>query len=262
MSSKSIVSIQNATKDYPLGATVVHALRGVSLEVPQGEFLSIAGPSGSGKTTLLNLIGCVDTPTGGTVTVDGHETTKLNERALTRLRLDTIGFIFQSFNLVNVLDIFRNVELPLLLQRVLSASDREKRVLGLLDRVGLKDYARHRPSELSGGQRQRVAIARALVTQPKLVLADEPTANLDSKTGQNIIDLMKELNQTEHTTFIFSTHDARVMAHASARVHIADGKVASVEHGDASKNHDPALLEAAAELAHGGPSNTSVTDAE
>jgi putative ABC transport system ATP-binding protein len=258
MSSKSIVSIQNATKDYPLGNTVVHALRGVTLEVPQGEFLSIAGPSGSGKTTLLNLIGCVDTPTGGSVVVDGHETTKLNERGLTRLRLDTIGFIFQSFNLVNVLDIFRNVELPLLLQRSSTAKEREARVLGLLDRVGLKDYARHRPSELSGGQRQRVAIARALVTRPKLVLADEPTANLDSKTGQNIIDLMKELNQTEHTTFIFSTHDARVMAHASARVHIADGKVASVEHGN-GHGHDEALLAAQAELAAPG---TSATDAE
>lgn len=261
MSETSIVSIQNATKDYPLGATVVHALRGVNLEVKAGEFLSIAGPSGSGKTTLLNLIGCVDTPTGGSVVVSGRETTKLSERELTRLRLDTIGFIFQSFNLVNVLDIFRNVELPLLLQRVLSAKDREKRVHSLLERVGLKDYARHRPSELSGGQRQRVAIARALVTQPKLVLADEPTANLDSKTGQNIIDLMKELNQTEKTTFIFSTHDARVMAHASARVHIADGKITGVEHGAAEASHDPALLAAQAEHAP-DRAGSSATDAE
>ena len=222
----SIVSIQNATKDYHLGKVVVPALRGVSLEVNPGEFLSIAGPSGSGKTTLLNLIGCVDTATTGVVEVAGRNTAKLKERELTRLRLDTIGFIFQSFNLVGVLDVFRNVELPLLLQHTLSTAERQKRVHGLLERVGLSDHSKHRPNELSGGQRQRVAIARALVTRPALVLADEPTANLDSVTGQNILDLMKELNRTEKTTFIFSTHDARVMAHASSLVRIADGKLA------------------------------------
>ena len=222
----SIVSIQNATKDYRLGKVVVPALRGVSLEVTAGEFLSIAGPSGSGKTTLLNLIGCVDTATTGVVEVAGRNTAKLKERELTRLRLDTIGFIFQSFNLVGVLDVYRNVELPLLLQHTLTTAERQKRVLGLLERVGLSDHAKHRPNELSGGQRQRVAIARALVTRPVLVLADEPTANLDSVTGQNILDLMKELNRTEKTTFIFSTHDARVMAHASSLVRIADGKLA------------------------------------
>jgi len=228
----AIVSIQNATKDYTLGKVVVHALRGVSLDVAQGEFLSIAGPSGSGKTTLLNLIGCVDTASSGTVRVAGQDTAQLSERALTRLRLHTIGFIFQSFNLVGVLDVFRNVELPLLLQRTLSAAERGKRVLALLERVGLSEHARHRPNELSGGQRQRVAIARALVTRPQLVLADEPTANLDSVTGQNILDLMKELNRTEKTTFIFSTHDARVMAHASSLVRLADGKLA-----DTTTNH-------------------------
>lgn len=222
----AIVSIQNATKDYRLGKVVVHALRGVSLEVQQGEFLSIAGPSGSGKTTLLNLIGCVDTASAGVVRVGGQDTAQLSERDLTRLRLHTIGFIFQSFNLVGVLDVFRNVELPLLLQRTLSGAERAKRVTDLLERVGLTEHTRHRPNELSGGQRQRVAIARALVTRPKLVLADEPTANLDSVTGQNILDLMKELNRTEKTTFIFSTHDARVMAHASSVVRLADGKLA------------------------------------
>lgn len=221
----AIVSIQSATKDYHLGKVVVPALRGVTLDVEQGEFLSIAGPSGSGKTTLLNLIGCVDTPTTGSVQVAGRDTAALSERELTRLRLHTIGFIFQSFNLVGVLNVFRNVELPLLLQHVLSGSEREKRVRDLLERVGLTEHARHRPNELSGGQRQRVAIARALVTRPSLVLADEPTANLDSVTGQNILDLMKELNRTEHTTFIFSTHDARVMAHASSIVRLADGKL-------------------------------------
>lgn len=224
----SIVSIREATKDYRLGKVTVPALRGVSLQVQEGEFLAIAGPSGSGKTTLLNLIGCVDTPTAGTVEVAGRDISKLSERQLTDLRLHTIGFIFQSFNLVNVLDVFRNVELPLLLQRMPSAAARRQRVEELLARVGLSEFRKHRPGELSGGQRQRVAIARALVTRPRLVLADEPTANLDSVTGQNILDLMRELNQTEKTTFIFSTHDARVMAHASKVVRIADGRVAEI----------------------------------
>jgi putative ABC transport system ATP-binding protein len=219
----TIVSVKGATKDYALGKTIVQALRGVTLDVHEGEFLSIAGPSGSGKTTLLNLVGCVDVPTAGTVEVAGKDTRQLSERALTRLRLHTIGFIFQSFNLVSVLSVLQNVELPLLLQKTASG-EREKRVLALLERVGIREYAKHRPSELSGGQRQRVAIARALVSRPQLVLADEPTANLDSVTGQNIIDLMKELNRTERTTFIFSTHDARVMAHASAVIRLADGQ--------------------------------------
>jgi putative ABC transport system ATP-binding protein len=221
----TIVSIDNVTKDYHLGKVSVPALRGVSLEVHEGEFISIAGPSGSGKTTLLNLIGCVDTATSGKVEVAGRNTATLTERQLTSLRLDTIGFIFQSFNLVAVLSVFQNVEFPLLLQRKLNAADRRTRVMGLLDQVGLSSHAKHRPSELSGGQRQRVAVARALVTDPKLVLADEPTANLDSTTGQNIIDLMKGLNQSKGITFIFSTHDAKVMAHANAVWQLADGKI-------------------------------------
>jgi putative ABC transport system ATP-binding protein len=222
----AIVSVRDATKNYSLGNVVVPALRGVTLEVGAGDFLSIAGPSGSGKTTLLNLIGCVDTPSSGVVEVAGKDTSRLSERALTDLRLHTIGFIFQSFNLVSVLTLFQNVELPLLLQRQLSAPERAQRVMALLDKVGLREHAAHRPSELSGGQRQRVAIARALVTRPALVLADEPTANLDSVTGQHIIDLMKELNRTEGTTFIFSTHDQRVMSHANRVVRLADGKLA------------------------------------
>lgn len=220
-----IVSIREATKNYALGKISVPALRGVNLDVEPGEFLSIAGPSGSGKTTLLNLIGCVDTASSGVVEIAGKDTAKQSERELTRLRLETIGFIFQSFNLVSVLSVFQNVELPLLLQGRLSGPERKQRVTALLDRVGLHEHIYHRPTELSGGQRQRVAIARALVTRPQLVLADEPTANLDSVTGQNILDLMKELNQSERTTFIFSTHDARVMSHASSVVRLADGKV-------------------------------------
>ncbi|HXU03058.1 MAG TPA: ABC transporter ATP-binding protein [Polyangia bacterium] len=222
---KAIVSVKDAVKNYTLGNVVVPALRGVTLDVVEGDFIAIAGPSGSGKTTLLNLIGCVDTPTSGSVQVEGKDTRQLSERQLTTLRLHTIGFIFQSFNLVSVLSVFQNVELPLLLQRRLSGSERAQRVMSLLDRVGIREYANHRPSELSGGQRQRVAIARALVTRPGIVLADEPTANLDSVTGQNILDLMKELNRTEKTTFIFSTHDQRVMNNANAIIRLADGKL-------------------------------------
>jgi putative ABC transport system ATP-binding protein len=222
---KAIVSVKDAVKNYTLGNVVVPALRGVTLDVVEGDFIAIAGPSGSGKTTLLNLIGCVDKPTSGSVEVEGKDTSRLSERQLTSLRLHTIGFIFQSFNLVSVLSVFQNVELPLLLQRELSGTERAQRVTALLDRVGLREHASHRPSELSGGQRQRVAIARALVTGPGIVLADEPTANLDSVTGQHILDLMKELNRTERTTFIFSTHDQRVMTYANAIVRLADGKL-------------------------------------
>jgi putative ABC transport system ATP-binding protein len=227
-----IVSVENAVKNYSLGKVEVPALRGVSLEVKVGEFLSIAGPSGSGKTTLLNLIGCVDTPSSGKVIVAGKDTAELSERELTRLRLDTIGFIFQSFNLVSVLSVMQNVELPLLLQHGMSGAERKKRVEHLLEQVGIAGHGHHRPSELSGGQRQRVAIARALVTRPQLVLADEPTANLDSVTGQHILNLMQDLNRTEGTTFIFSTHDAAVMSHANAIIKLADGKVVErVERG-------------------------------
>jgi putative ABC transport system ATP-binding protein len=225
----SIVSVRNVSKDYMLGKTVVPALRDVSLDVEEREFLSIAGPSGSGKTTLLNLIGCVDTPTSGTVLVNGEDTAKLSERALTDLRLRTIGFIFQSFNLVSVLSVFQNVEFPLLLQGTLSRPERRRRVLDLLEAVGLGEHTRHRPSELSGGQRQRVAIARALVTRPRLVLADEPTANLDSQTGANIIDLMRDMNRRDGTPFVFSTHDPKVMSHANAIVRIEDGRIAARE---------------------------------
>jgi putative ABC transport system ATP-binding protein len=221
----SIVTIRNVVKEYTLGTTVVAALRDVSLNVDKGEFISIAGPSGSGKTTMLNLIGCVDTATRGVVEVNGRDTKTLKETQLTRLRLDTIGFIFQSFNLVSVLTVFQNVEFPLLLQNKLSAAERKKRVNTLLEQVGLSSHAKHRPSELSGGQRQRVAVARALVTEPLIVLADEPTANLDSVTGEAIIDLMRDLNQQKGTTFIFSTHDHKVMQHANAVIRLADGKV-------------------------------------
>lgn len=223
----SIVRLNEVHKEFPLGKLTVHALRGVSLDLRGGEFIAIAGPSGSGKTTLLNMVGCVDIPTGGEVIIDGQSTQTLDESALTSLRLHKLGFIFQSFNLVGVLTAAQNVELPLLLKGGISRSERNQRVAEILAKVGLSDQAPQRPNELSGGQRQRVAIARALVTRPRIVLADEPTANLDSETGDRIIDLMKELNQEEGTTFIFSTHDERVMSHAERMIQLVDGHVAS-----------------------------------
>lgn len=222
-----IVELRDVSKDYPLGNQVVHALRDVDLTVDEGEFTTIAGPSGSGKTTLLNLIGCVDVATSGTVRVAGQDTGALGDRGLTDLRLRCLGFIFQSFNLVPVLDLYQNVELPLLLQGGLSKPARRERVMDMVEQVGLEKQLRQRPSELSGGQRQRVAIARALVTHPRIVLADEPTANLDSVTGGAIIDLMKRLNVERKTTFIFSTHDPRVIEHASRVVRMQDGRIVS-----------------------------------
>jgi putative ABC transport system ATP-binding protein len=225
----AIVSVEDVSKIYTLGKTEVPALREITLAIQPGEFLAIAGPSGSGKTTLLNLIGCVDTPTRGRVQVDGQDTSVLSERALTDLRLHRIGFIFQTFNLVPVLTVFQNVEFPLLLQGGLGRKERQARVMGLLEAVGLGTHARHRPSELSGGQRQRVAVARALVGRPRLVLADEPTANLDSQTGATIVDLMRDMNRRDGTTFVFSTHDPKVMSHANAVVRIADGQIVGRE---------------------------------
>lgn len=221
----AIVSIEGVEKDYPLGKLTVRALQGVDLQIATGEFTTIAGPSGSGKTTLLNLIGCVDVPTRGVVRIAGTATSALDDDALTKLRLRTIGFIFQSFNLIPVLNLYRNVEFPLLLQGGLSAGERDARVREMVEKVGLTPQLTQRPNELSGGQRQRVAIARALVTKPKIVLADEPTANLDSATGLQIIELMRDINHRERTTFIFSTHDHKVMEHADRVVHIADGRI-------------------------------------
>lgn len=219
----NIVEIRNLVKNYALGSTVVQAVRGVSLDIAEGEFLSIVGPSGSGKTTLLNVIGCIDMATSGSVMVAGQDITTLHDRARTDLRLHRIGFIFQSFNLIPVLDVVENVEFPLLLMKDLSRREARDRASELIEAVGLADHIRHRPGELSGGQRQRVAIARALATRPSIVLADEPTANLDSATGEQILELMAELNRTRGTTFIFSTHDPQVLTYARRVVRIHDG---------------------------------------
>ncbi len=219
----NIIRINNIKKEYSLGKTVVHALRGVNLNVQEGDFLSIVGASGSGKTTLLNIIGCVDTASSGSVTIGGEEINGMKDKKLTDLRLYKIGFIFQTFNLIPVLNIRENVEFPLLLMKNLTRAEINQRVEKLVDEVGIKEFIKHRPSELSGGQRQRVAIARALVTNPEIVLADEPTANLDSVTGRNILELMKDLNKKESTTFIFSTHDPDVIEYANDVVRIKDG---------------------------------------
>ena len=223
--AEPIVELRKVDKDYPLGHTVVRALVGVDLALSPGEFATLSGPSGSGKTTLLNLVGCVDTATRGTVKVAGQDTGTLSEKALTRLRLEHLGFIFQSFNLIAVLDVFQNVEFPLLLQGGLSKAERAQRVQAIVEQVGLTDQLRQRPAELSGGQRQRVAVARALVTRPAFVLADEPTANLDSETGQRIIDLMHDLNRRQGTTFLFSSHDHKIVQMADRVVELADGRI-------------------------------------
>ena len=225
MTDEPIVALRGVEKDYPLGKLVVKAVRGIDLCFDRGEFAVIAGPSGSGKTTLLNMIGCVDVPTAGEVRVDGLATSDLSDRKLTDLRLRRLGFIFQTFNLINVLDLYQNVEFPLLLQGGLSNTERDARVREVVEKVDLTPQLRQRPNELSGGQRQRVAIARALVTRPAIVLADEPTANLDSETGNAIIDLMRDINRADRTTFIFSTHDPQVMERADRIVRIADGKL-------------------------------------
>ncbi len=223
------VELNNVVKDYRLGKVTIPALRGISLQVAMGEFITVAGPSGSGKTTLFNLIGCVDIPTRGAVIVSGEDTSELNERRLTHLRLHKLGFIFQSFNLISVLNVYDNVEFPLLLKNGMTKSERKEKVTYFVKVVGLEDYTKHRPNELSGGQRQRVAIARALVTKPEIILADEPTANLDSETGRSIINLMKKINELEKTTFIFSTHDPDIMKRANRIIKLHDGEVISDE---------------------------------
>jgi putative ABC transport system ATP-binding protein len=213
------------SKDYHLGRTVVRALRNIDLEIKSGTFACVAGPSGSGKTTLLNMIGLIDTPTQGAVRVAGEDIQTLGETARTRYRSRTLGFIFQSFNLLPVLSVYENIRLPLMLHRELSKEEKHARVMELAMAVGLEEHIRHKPFELSGGQRQRVAIARALVTHPLIVLADEPTANLDSATGDEVLALMEGINKSRGTTFIFSSHDPSIMRRAARVIRLHDGQV-------------------------------------
>jgi putative ABC transport system ATP-binding protein len=223
---EEIIAIRGLTKEYALGNTTVMALRGIDLAIAKGDLVSVMGPSGSGKTTLLNIIGCIDGATSGTVRIAGRNLSAMSERETTDLRLHNLGFIFQTFNLIPVLTALENVEFPLQLQKKLPRSEIRARAEAFLSDVGLGGFLRHRPSELSGGQRQRVAIARALVTHPAIVLADEPTANLDSATGASILELMREMNAREQTTFVFSTHDHNILRYARTVINIQDGRVA------------------------------------
>ena len=225
-----LIHVRGVTRIYQQGILEVHALRGVDLDVEEGEFTALAGPSGSGKTTLLNVIGLLDQPTAGSVVVAGVPVTGMARGPAADFRLATVGFIFQAYNLVPVLTAYENAEFTLLLQGV-DAAERRARVTPLLERVGLGDLMDRRPHELSGGQQQRVAVVRALATRPRIVLADEPTANLDSETSGELLDLMLELNQELDTTFLFSTHDPAVIQRARRVVRLLDGRVDAVEGG-------------------------------
>jgi len=221
----SLISIRNVQKSYRLDKTDTPALIDVNIDILAGERVCLMGPSGSGKSTLLNLIGCIDSPSSGSVVVNGADTHTLGDARLSEFRNRTMGFIFQSFNLIPVLSVFENVEYPLLLQKV-PARERKARVRSLLERVGLAEYLGRSPENLSGGQRQRVSIARALVGRPQLVIADEPTASLDHVTGNSIMQLMVEMNETEGATLIFSTHDPTVSRYAKRIVRMTDGRIA------------------------------------
>lgn len=221
--STPIIEINNIRKTYELGGETVHALNDVSLEIQKGEFLAIIGPSGSGKSTLMNMLGCLDRPDTGTYLLDGNDIGKMNDNQLAMIRNQKIGFIFQNFNLLTKLTALENVELPMLYAGV-TANERRERALEGLDKVGLKERAGHLPTQLSGGQQQRVAIARALVGQPAILLADEPTGALDSKTSKEILTMMKELNEMGHT-IILITHDLEIAKQAKRMVSIQDGQL-------------------------------------
>ena len=220
------IELENAVKTYQIGEVKTHALDGVSLSIAEGEFTALVGPSGSGKTTMLQLMGCLDRPNSGAVKINDQDVTKLSKNKRADLRREKIGFIFQFFALIPVLTAYENVELPLLLNNV-KAKERQERVMGLLEAVGLADRAGHRPDQMSGGEQQRVAIARALASDPLLVLADEPTANLDTANGAQAMEIMQRLNQETGTAFIFATHDPRVMSYAQRVIELQDGRVIS-----------------------------------
>ena len=222
------IQLKNVSKTYQLGETQVPALKNLNLELRKGEFTALIGASGSGKTTLLNLIGCLDRADSGEIILDAEPVSSLSERELGDLRNHKIGFIFQSFHLIPVLNVFENVELPLTIRPEIPESERKAMVEQALKDVGLETFAHHRPDQLSGGQRQRVAIARALVKQPALILADEPTANLDSETTRKMIDLLFELNQKRQITFFFCSHDDKLISRVARILRIRDGQIESV----------------------------------
>ena len=224
--AKTIIDAHNVSKTFNPKTIPVHAVQNVHVHIEEGEFVALVGPSGSGKSTLLNMMGGLDEPTAGSVIIDGVEITELSENKLIDFRLHNIGFVFQSFNLIPVLTAKENVGFVLQLQHI-SKEEREKRVLALLEEVGLQDKIDSKPGELSGGQQQRVAVARALASKPKIILADEPTANLDSKSAANLLDIMAKLNKEEKITFLFSTHDQRVIKKARRVITLVDGKIDS-----------------------------------
>jgi len=224
-----ILKITGVKKTYQKGKIEVNALNGVDLVINKGEFLAIVGPSGSGKTTLLNIIGCLDKATSGSVVYTGKELHSMDEKSLSQYRKENIGFIFQSYNLIPVLTVLENIELPMILDKKLTSSQKREKAMAIIEEVGLKGMDRRFPRELSGGQEQRVAIARALVKDPVVVLADEPTANLDSHTAEDIIDIMHRINDKMQTTFVFSTHDQLVQKHAKRIVILKDGLISSDE---------------------------------
>ena len=224
-----LLKMVDVKKIYNQGKIEVPALRGIDLDIKKGEFVSIAGPSGSGKTTLLNMVGCLDKPTSGQIFFDEEEIEKMKKDELAMLRRYNLGFIFQSYNLIPVLTAYENVEIALRLIKNVSAKEMREKIMEILEAVGIKELEKRKPNELSGGQKQRVSIARALVKSPKLVLADEPTANLDSKTSEDVLKVMKRMNEKLHTTFIFSTHDPQVMNYAKRLIKIKDGKIISDE---------------------------------
>lgn len=225
----SVLKMEKVIKNYKVGKVEIPALRGVSLVIEEGEFISIAGPSGSGKSTMLHLFGCLDKPTDGTVYIGTQDVTKLSPNEQADIRNNSLGFIFQTFNLIPVLSAFENVEFPLILLKMGNKKQRKEKIMNILEDVGIAELAKRKPNEMSGGQQQRIAIARALVKDPKVVLADEPTANLDSVTGESILKLMLEMNKKTNTTFLFSTHDSMVMSYARRLVKVHDGLVQSDE---------------------------------
>ena len=228
-----ILEAKDLTKVYQMGKVEVKALDGVDISVNSGDSLAIMGPSGSGKSTLMNMIGCLDRPTEGTLSLDGHDIGSLKDKQLAKLRGETIGFVFQTFNLIPRVSALANVMMPMSFVRTIAKKDRRSRATEILEQVGLSDRIKHSPNELSGGERQRVAIARALVNDPKIVLADEPTGNLDSKTGLSILQLFKDLNN-DGRTIIIVTHDANVASHSDSTIHMMDGKVQAQAVGVAS----------------------------
>jgi putative ABC transport system ATP-binding protein len=224
-----LVEAKNISKTYQMGEVSISALKEISLDIEEGTFVSIVGPSGSGKSTLLNLIGCLDLPTTGNIKINGKEVSKLNSNERAGFRGENLGFVFQNFNLIPVLTVYENVEYPLLMVKNDDGINQKERILSLLDAVGVLEQQSKRPDQISGGQMQRVAVARALVTRPKLVIADEPTANLDHDTAYKIIELMKEMKDQWNTTFIFSTHDPKIIGEAEIVYTLEDGKIQNKE---------------------------------